>query len=695
MKPQSIVMKKHKVLAVAMSLVMTFSLMPTWQKPAYADDPAPRAINLGSEVLKNNVNKGPSEIPSVFFGDNKEAWYVVGYDGEGNQGMSRAGTMSLLQRGVGEHSHFSNQDYQTYSNAYGWLDSDSDTPVVPSNLRSFIESRFITGYTEGETVIPARFSENEQAAIVAKDLEGGGSNFNGTKMKGKSVENALIWPLSLVEANALNPNLLYVGEGISWWLRTPGSSDKYAAYVFQAGFPYPDGASVKTIYGVRPAFDLNIDSVTLTSAAVGGKPESVGVDSLASIGENTTRNWKLTLNDTAHEGFKVESVKPCNSSILDITYSGAVKGLNEYVSALVKGKDGTLKYYGKLALAADEAHSTVKVDITGKAEKGDTLLVFNEQCNGDELTDFSSTLHEFVIPDDLHDWEDATCTEPKTCKHCGATEGNPLGHLYGPYVKLDAKQHQKVCQRDSSHVVKQNHTWDAGKVTKAATTTAEGIKTYTCTECKATKTETIPKLKPSTPKTSGTLRAQMTAKGKTNLVVLWSKITGAEGYDVFFSPCNHDGATFTCKKVKTIKGNKTFKWEKSGLKKNKAYKAYVKAYVVVQGKKKYVGTSPMVHAYTSGFTKSYTNAASVIVNKAQISLKKGHTFTIKTKVKGLVSQKKLMPKNHVTPMRFMTSNKKVASINKKGVLSAQGKGSCYVYAFAHNGVFKKIKVEVK
>ncbi|MCR5799760.1 MAG: hypothetical protein K6G69_06765 [Lachnospiraceae bacterium] len=27
-----------------------------------------------------------------------------------------------------------------------------------------------------------------------------------------------------------------------------------------------------------------------------------------------------------------------------------------------------------------------------------------------------------------HEWEEATCTEPRTCKKCGATEGEPLGH---------------------------------------------------------------------------------------------------------------------------------------------------------------------------------------------------------------------------------------------------------------------------
>ena len=38
------------------------------------------------------------------------------------------------------------------------------------------------------------------------------------------------------------------------------------------------------------------------------------------------------------------------------------------------------------------------------------------------------------------------------------------------------------------------HAWDNGKVTKPATETENGVKTFTCTRCGETKTETIPKL---------------------------------------------------------------------------------------------------------------------------------------------------------------------------------------------------------
>lgn len=43
-----------------------------------------------------------------------------------------------------------------------------------------------------------------------------------------------------------------------------------------------------------------------------------------------------------------------------------------------------------------------------------------------------------------------------------------------------------------------NHTWNSGKVTKSATYSAAGVKTYTCTKCGATKTEKIPALNNTT-----------------------------------------------------------------------------------------------------------------------------------------------------------------------------------------------------
>ena len=295
-----------------------------------------------------------------------------------------------------------------------------------------------------------------------------------------------------------------------------------------------------------------------------------------------------------------------------------------------------------------------------------TVYVNGSPLNGEDVVSDNTTATIYPVLTAEHDWKAATCTAPETCKGCGTTKGKPL-----------------------------DHKWDAGKVTKKATEKATGTKTYTCTVCKATKTETIPKLKPSTPKTSGTPTAKMTAKGKASLVISWNIIQNVAGYDIFFAQCNHSGKTITCKKVKTIKGNKTFKWTKSGLKKGTAYKAYVKAYVMKNGKKSYVRTSPMMHAYTGGQTKNYTNAKSVTVKKASVTLKKGKTFKIKATVNKVNKKKKLMSKSHAPTLRYMTSNSKVATVNSSGKITAKGKGTCYIYAYAHNGVSKQVKVTVK
>lgn len=268
-------------------------------------------------------------------------------------------------------------------------------------------------------------------------------------------------------------------------------------------------------------------------------------------------------------------------------------------------------------------------------------------------------------------------------------------HTWSEEWSKDGANHWHVCTACGEKKDEAAHTWDAGKVTKAATEKATGTKTFTCTVCKATKTETIPKLKPSAPKVSGTPTAKMTAKGTNSLNISWNKIQGAAGYDIFFAECNHSGKKIACKNVKNIKGNKTFTWTKSGLKKKTPYKAYIKAYVMKNGKKSYVRTSPMMHAYTGGQTKNYTNAKSVTVNKTSVTLKKGKTYTIKATVNKVNKKKKLMPKSHAATLRYMTSNSKIATVNSSGKVTAKGKGTCYIYAFAHNGVSKQVKITVK
>ena len=105
---------------------------------------------------------------------------------------------------------------------------------------------------------------------------------------------------------------------------------------------------------------------------------------------------------------------------------------------------------------------------------------------------------------------DPTCTEQgytlHTCNENAAKSykdnyTNALGHDYKevttPATCKDAGKVENICQRcgDTQLVkdlpVTEDHKWNDGVVTKAATCTEAGEKLYTCTVCNKTKTETI------------------------------------------------------------------------------------------------------------------------------------------------------------------------------------------------------------
>ena len=117
----------------------------------------------------------------------------------------------------------------------------------------------------------------------------------------------------------------------------------------------------------------------------------------------------------------------------------------------------------------------------------------NFDTNFDELTDL-------VIPaTGNHIWElvekeveDAT-THTKKCKVCGMTEEETHDKWPGDYPiewtsNDDYHWHQFAC---GTIMNKAAHTWNEGVVTKGATCTEPGEKTFTCGVCHATKTETI------------------------------------------------------------------------------------------------------------------------------------------------------------------------------------------------------------
>ena len=80
----------------------------------------------------------------------------------------------------------------------------------------------------------------------------------------------------------------------------------------------------------------------------------------------------------------------------------------------------------------------------------------------------------------------------KVCNTCGMVTTEmipPIGHTFGEWSESDSENHSRACSCGETIVAP--HTWDDGVVTIAPTHKEQGIKTYTCLECGAARTETI------------------------------------------------------------------------------------------------------------------------------------------------------------------------------------------------------------
>ena len=183
------------------------------------------------------------------------------------------------------------------------------------------------------------------------------------------------------------------------------------------------------------------------------------------------------------------------------------------------------------------------------------------------------------------------------------------------------------------------------------------------------------------------LKAKVAKTTKNSNKITWNKVTGAKKYIVMGNKCGKaaNGKFNAFKKIKTTTG-KSFTQKK--LKKGTYYKYLVLA---VNAKGKVISASKVIHVATKG--GKVTNYKSLKLNKTSKTLKKGKTFKLKVTKKTKMNKKGTV-KNH-RKIKFESANTKIATVNAKGKIKAKKKGTTYVYAYAQNGVFKRIKIKVK
>ena len=193
----------------------------------------------------------------------------------------------------------------------------------------------------------------------------------------------------------------------------------------------------------------------------------------------------------------------------------------------------------------------------------------------------------------------------------------------------------------------------------------------------------------------GRLKARSVKQTKTSVTLQWNRIKGADGYLIYGNLCNANGKEYKYKKLATITSGKTQTWTQKELKKGTFYKYVVKAYKLVDGKKVVTDVSTSVHAVTQGGAYGIAKSVSVTKignkkNTLEIILKKGQKAQITAK-----EVKKDNKIKHHRNLCYESSNTKVATVTSKGLIQAKGKGTCTIWVYAQNGVYKELTVTVK
>ena len=336
-------------------------------------------------------------------------------------------------------------------------------------------------------------------------------------------------------------------DSSSWWLRSPGGFSDSAANVSSTGYAIADGSDVdNSTNAVRPALHLNLSSLTSSDYKM-CEQKNVSVKAstydLVELGgyERKALQWRVLSkngNDVFLLADRCVTEKRYNDEYKDITWEDC--DLRAWLNA---------DFYNT-AFSDSE-----KAAIQKTTYKNADNPIYNT-FGGNDTKDYVTLLSLSDIVNPSYGFPEKYCCNSETriatsltsddtsqdsswwwLRSPGSTSSyaasvDDAGYAYadGRYVDNDyyavrPALHLNLTSLSSLKVVgtvvagedetqyydtngkktdgtvpdaptTETHTiheWDAGKVTKEPTETAEGVKTYTCSVCGKTKTEVIPK----------------------------------------------------------------------------------------------------------------------------------------------------------------------------------------------------------
>ena len=202
----------------------------------------------------------------------------------------------------------------------------------------------------------------------------------------------------------------------------------------------------------------------------------------------------------------------------------------------------------------------------------------------------------------------------------------------------------------------------------------------------------ITKMKSEEPKGAkfGTLCAKASTVKTNKIKLKWNKVKYAKKYIIYSNIC---GKKNKFKKAATLSSSKkSYTAKKAAGKKIKKGKYYKFIVVAVDDKDKVTSISPTIHAATKGGKYGNPNKITSSIKKSSVVIKSGKKLKLKAKAK--ITTKKMKLKNH-RKVKYESTNKTIATVNSKGVISTKKKGTCNIFIYAQNGLYKKIKLKVK
>lgn len=368
---------KKRILSILLCLCMAACMLPTVAFAAGAEND--KAIQLVDSGTAANISGGQND--NIYFGTWDEEpikWRVL--DDQTNTGESGLFLLSDALLGTGRYGDVYFDNSGNTSNA--WQSS--------------------TAKTWCNNFYGSSFSNGEQGAVLAttksdEALSTGGISFaasenilNGDKVFFLSAAEAENSAYGFTDDNARIAN--YGNSAGVWWLRSP-----YAIFTTYAGVVFGNGPVytyvVSGVWAARPAFNLNLNSVLFTSAAVDGKPDG----GLTAVPKYSGNEWKLTLLDSSRSFAVTEKTADADpGDTVTLHYNGATTGANEYISVIIADNNGA-QYYGRVAQPTAES-GTVEIKIPSDIAPGSyTLKVFSEQYNGDYNTDYASNFTDIAL----------------------------------------------------------------------------------------------------------------------------------------------------------------------------------------------------------------------------------------------------------------------------------------------------------